>query len=157
MKISLGKKSLLVLIASASMLAAYNKPSNSQNAPLSSSQSPVENTTSENSQVPEHLTGTYDLSDGSCGADTMTISSKALNSDEDNEEVAVVKEVTSGDGYYDVTYEATEILSDEEDPSDNLMKVRLAPLSGGEGLTVQELDVTTDALTGETETLKKCG
>ena len=155
MKTSFGKKSLLVLIASASMLTACNNPSNSQNAPSSSSQSPVEDTTSGNSQLPDSVNGTYALAEEGCSAKTVTISSKGINLGQAF--TGIVNKVTSGDGSYDVTYDLTGMWSDEKDPSNNLMKLRLAPLSRGEGLVLQEFDETTDTLIGEKTTLKKCG
>ena len=160
MKISFGKKSLLVLIASASMLTACNNPSNSQNAPSSSSQSPVEDTTSGNSQLPDSMNGkyAYDYADCSADADTVTISSKAISFGEYTGE-GIVDKVTSGEGYYDVTYDVTGmplLTSGPEMPSD-MVKFRFVPLSGDEGLVVQNFDETTDTLIGEKTTMKKCG
>ena len=81
MKTNLGKKSLLVLIASMSMFSICNNPSSANSGVPSSLLKPqVEDTTSQKSQLPDSVTGLYAESSADCraGSYSWEISSEMM-------------------------------------------------------------------------------
>jgi hypothetical protein len=108
MKINLGKKLLLVLTASVSMLTVCDNPSNANNnsAPSSFLKPQVKDTTSQKSQLPDSVTGVYAKSSAHCEAWSYLweISSEIM--EEGNvayPSYANVNTITLRDGGYDIS------------------------------------------------------
>ena len=162
MKTNFARKSLLVLITSVSMLAAYNHLSNGSRATASSPQPQAKNTSSQQSQLPDSVTGVYGASSEACSAgDKIIISPTMIASiippttianGNDISNFGIVDTVTFGeDGYYDVTIVDSSL--NEEDIFDSA-KLRL--VSKGESLVVQAFDGISDTLREGSMFLEKC-
>ena len=118
MKTNLGKKSLLVLIASVSMLTACDNSSDANRATAGLPKPQAENASSQPSRLPDSVTGIYADSPAFCEVKDYSweiTPTKLIYRPSVVRNVSNITAVASRDGVYDITADSYGIESTEEE------------------------------------------